>query len=392
MKGCFFKRGKTWSYTIDVGVDPTTGERKQKGKGGFATKKAAQLAAALIMQELEAGTYQDENKILFKDFAEEWLKLYAGTGKVKISTVRVRRHEMGALMPYFANIQLRHITKRAYQNALNGLKEEEYALNTMKGINRTGKMIFEKAMEMGIIKTDPTIYAQVPVVQKTVEELEEEGEIPKYLEKQELALLLQTARDKGITWDYPMFLLLAYSGMRVGEVLALKWKDINSETGEINITKTYYNPTNNMVKFHLLPPKTKTSRRVITVDPIVSAELDKHRSYQNIVKMKFRKVYFDKDFVFTKYEKNPGYPELIKIVETRMARLLKLAGLNTDLTPHSLRHTHTSLLAEAGVDLTQIMERLGHSDDQTTKGIYLHVTKTMKKEASQKFAQLMESL
>lgn len=189
-----------------------------------------------------------------------------------------------------------------------------------------------------------------------------------------------------------MFLLLAYSGMRVGEVLALKWKDINSETGEINITKTYYNPTNNMVKFHLLPPKTKTSRRVITVDPIVSAELDKHRSYQNIVKMKFRKVYFDKDFVFTKYEKNPGYPELIKIVETRMARLLKLAGLNTDLTPHSLRHTHTSLLAEAGVDLTQIMERLGHSDDQTTKGIYLHVTKTMKKEASQKFAQLMESL
>lgn len=58
-----------------------------------------------------------------------------------------------------------------------------------------------------------------------------------------------------------------------------------------------------------------------------------------------------------------------------MARLLKIAGLNGQLTPHSLRHTHTSLLAEAGVGLEQIMDRLGHTDDHTTKNVYLHVTK-----------------
>ena len=75
-----------------------------------------------------------------------------------------------------------------------------------------------------------------------------------------------------------------------------------------------------------------------------------------------------------------------------MRRLLKLAKLNESLTPHSLRHTHTSLLAEAGVGLPEIMDRLGHADDETTKTIYLHVTKPMKKEASQKFSELMKGL
>jgi len=88
----------------------------------------------------------------------------------------------------------------------------------------------------------------------------------------------------------------------------------------------------------------------------------------------------------------PDNPIVIKMVQLRMARLLAIAKLNPDLTPHSLRHTHTSLLAEAGVALEQIMDRLGHSDDQITKNVYLHVTNEMKKEASQKFAQLMRSL
>lgn len=74
-----------------------------------------------------------------------------------------------------------------------------------------------------------------------------------------------------------------------------------------------------------------------------------------------------------------------------MKRLLKLAGLNQELTPHSLRHTHTSLLAEAGISLEQIMHRLGHSSDRITTKIYLHITKPKRKEASQKFGELMRA-
>lgn len=93
-----------------------------------------------------------------------------------------------------------------------------------------------------------------------------------------------------------------------------------------------------------------------------------------------------------KSERQPGYPIVIKTAQLRMARLLALANLNLELAPHSLLHTHISLLAEAGVALEQIMDKLSHSDDQITKRVYLHVTKEMKKEASQKFAELMRSL
>lgn len=91
-------------------------------------------------------------------------------------------------------------------------------------------------------------------------------------------------------------------------------------------------------------------------------------------------------------ERQFGYPIIIKNVLDRMKRLLKIANLNEELTPHSLRHTHTSLLAEARVSLEQIMDRLGHTDDQITKNVYLHVTQETKKEASQKFSELMRSL
>lgn len=102
--------------------------------------------------------------------------------------------------------------------------------------------------------------------------------------------------------------------------------------------------------------------------------------------------YYNQDFIFAKTERHPRYPIVIKMVQLRMARLLTIAKLNPDLTPHSLRHTHTSLLAEAGVALEQIMDRLCHTDDQITKNVYLHVTQEMKKEASDKFSELMRSI
>lgn len=272
---------------------------------------------------------------------------------------------------------------------LNDLKGAD---NTIDGIHRTGRMIFKKAVELDVIKTDPTQYATVPKTQRTIEDIESKKEIPKYLEKEELALFLKTAEEQGLEGDYLTFLTLAYSGMRAGELCALKKTDFNRDEFTVSITKTYYNPTNNVLKYTLLPPKTISSERTIELDPIVFTELDKHLAKQNTVKMRHRKNYHNKDFVFVDMDKNHGYPIYIKKIENRMKRLLKLAGLNETLTPHSLRHSHCSLLAEAGVPLQDIMDRLGHKDDDTTKNVYLHVTKAKKKEASHKFGELMRSL
>ncbi|MDR7074974.1 tyrosine-type recombinase/integrase [Fictibacillus barbaricus] len=402
MKGHFYRRGctcnkkrctcgSTWSFVIDIGRDPSTGRRKQKTKGGFLTKQEAEKAANEFIYELNQGTYVHEASVIFKDFASEWLSMYSEKNSVKPGTIRIRQHEINKLLPYFSLLKLKDITAKRYQDALNDLKEKGYADNTLDGVHRTGRMIFKKAIEMRMIKSDPTEFAYLKKDRKTIEELEEQ-EIPKYMEKEDLALLLKTAAQKGLDLDYLIFLTLSYTGMRAGELVALKWKDIDFEEQTISITKTYYNPTNNTLEYQLVPPKTRKSKRTIVVDKEVIAALKKHMLGQKKVQEHFRESYLDEGFIFAKKEKQPGYPIFVKTVENRMARLLKLAGLNAELTPHSLRHTHTSLLAEAKVGLEEIMDRLGHCDDATTKNVYLHVTKEMKKEASHKFAQLMRNL
>ncbi|MGJ9458529.1 tyrosine-type recombinase/integrase [Oceanobacillus sp. CF4.6] len=395
-RGCKCKKkkcrcGSKWAFLVDIGIDPISGKRKQKGKGGFKTKQEAESAAATLMYELEQGMYVDETNQTFSAFANEWLNIYKDSKDVKPGTIRVRLHEIGKWLPYLAQLKLKDITRKRYQDALNDLKDQGYSDSTRGGINRTGRMIFRKALELELIKKDPTEFAYVKKDKKTVEQLEEE-EVPKYLEKEQLALFLTTARNHGLELDYLVFLILSYTGIRVGELVALKWKDVDFINHTISITKTYYNPNNNTLNYQLVTPKTRKSRRKIIVDEDVIQALMDHKKAQNNVIEKLGDDYYNNDFIFAKTERQYGYPIVIKTVQLRMARLLANAGLNQDLTPHSLRHTHTSLLAEAGVSLEQIMDRLGHSDDQITKNVYLHVTQDMKKEASQKFAELMRSL
>lgn len=393
----FYKRGKTWTYRIEA--KDKNGLRKPITKGGFRTKKAAEEAAAEVTTELKDGTYVKEQDITFDAFSQNWLTEYERSGHsrpVKKGTVRIRKHEIAKLKNYFNLIMMKDITTKQYQDALYDMQDKGFAENTIAGVHGTARMIFGRAIELKVIKEDPTKHARPPKKQETLEDIEAAEEIPKYLEKEELSRFLRIAHDAGLKDDYEIFLTLAYTGMRVGELCALKKSDLNNpDEYDIKITRTYYNPKNNVKQYELVTPKTKASRRVIKSSEKVFKALELLLARQNITKMKKRDIWHqDKDggdFVFT-LKDYPGYPIYIKLVENRMARLLKIAGLNPELTPHSLRHTHTSLLAEAKVSLEEIMERLGHEDDETTKKVYLHVTKAMKKEAAQKFDQLMDNL
>lgn len=387
------QKGDRWMYVIENGVDPKNGARRRIVKKGFLKQKDAKDALR-DFERKASGRNFESNNILFKDLAEEWLDVYSETS-VKISTIRVRTHELGHLNKYFANYKIKDINKKMYQKALNDLKRKEnLAHNTISGIHSTGRMIFKRAIEQDLLLVDPTQFAFIPKDKQTVEDIENQHVEEKYLEKQELKLLLDTAANNGEIDDYVIFLTLAWTGLRAGELVALKWKDINFEEQTINITKTYYNPKNNTKQYKLLPPKTAGSIRKIDVEEEVLMALRKHQLKQKEVKLQVGKDYYDKDFVFGRF--NPpyyGYPHFIKTIENRMDSLLKKTPLiNKRVTPHSLRHTHTSLLAEAGVELLQIMDRLGHSEDETTTQVYLHITKDRKKEASQKFGELMRSL
>ncbi|MNW49937.1 Transposase [compost metagenome] len=378
------KCNATWSFIIDIGQ----GERKQKKKGGFKTKAEAEKAAALLIAEVERGEYSEETKITFGDFTKCWLQMYTNLG-VKPSTLRIRNYEIAKLNLHLEKIKMKDISHKKYQGVINNLGEG-VKYNTLSGIHTTGQMIFEYAVKTETIKKDPTKYTLLKKASLTVEELEQNDDVPKYLEKKQLSLFLETAKSVFSNEIYIIFLTLAYTGMRIGELSALKWRDVNLEEGTISITKTLYNPYNLLRGYTLVPPKSKKSKRIIEIGSTLVDELHKHKQLQEEVRDKL-KSYYDEDFVFCQFGfDNAGYPIYPTLFRRYMSKILERSSLDRNLTPHSLRHTHCSLLAEAGVSLETIMSRLGHSNANTTRNIYLHVTKTKSLEASQKFDDLMK--
>jgi integrase len=138
--------------------------------------------------------------------------------------------------------------------------------------------------------------------------------------------------------------------------------------------------------------KTSGSIRTIRIDDeddLLVTLLKKHKIKQNEIKLRKRMIYHEKGFIFARED---GHPQLRKVVETRLKRLLKKAGIKKNITPHSFRHTHTSLLIEAGVGIKEIQQRLGHTDVNTTMNIYAHMTANMEEKASRQFGKLMKGL
>ncbi|WP_445430143.1 tyrosine-type recombinase/integrase [Bacillus atrophaeus] len=386
------KKGERHMFIIENGVDPQTGKRQRVVRRGFKKLSDAKKAALDLEYTLGKAKLDLKNNILFKDMADEWLTVYSSTDK-KISTIRVRRHEIGLLNQYFGFCKLKDITKKMYQDALTDMKvDKQLSQNTISGIHGTARMIFKRARAQDLIFVDPTEFAYLPKDKKTVEEIENEKIEDKYLEKTELKHFLHTALNSNYE-SYAMLHTLAWTGLRAGELAALKWTDIDFEEKTIKITKTYYNGNNVTKDYQLLPPKTKGSIRIIDVEDEVLRVLKKHKVNQNKVKMQIKHEWYDENFVFGRLN-GPywGYPPFIKTIENRFRNVLKKSNIDKKLTPHTLRHTHTSLLAEAGVDLQRIMNRLGHTEDKTTTQVYLHITKDRKKEASHKFGELMRSL
>ncbi|MEE6450498.1 site-specific integrase [Gottfriedia acidiceleris] len=377
------KEGTKWMFMAYTTIDPMTGKKKRTTRRGFKTKKEAQLAAYELEKEVYHGNFIKEEDILFKNFVPTFIEMYSK--QAKISSVELRKKELKKLLHYFSNIRLKDISKLKYQQALNDLHEKGYVRTTIEGIHTAGRMLFRKAVELEIIKNNPTEFAVVPRKVETVEELEKNEKKIKYLEKKDLALFLNTAKDHGLENDYIFFMILAYTGIRIGELLALKWSDVSFEKNTISITKTMFNPNGNKNDYVLLPPKTKGSIRIIKVDERVMDLLKEHKKEQIMNNLYSEEL----NFVITKYN---GFPEYPNHAPFRMKRLLKICGIKENLTPHSLRHTHTSLLIEAGVGIKEIQQRLGHTDINTTMNIYAHLTNDMEEKASKKFSSLMENL
>lgn len=383
-----YKRGKKWAYRIYAGIDPVTGKEIKRSKSGFLKEKDAKLAAALVERQINNGDYIQPSKITFESLCDNWEGHYISQG-AKESSLRARKIALKHIISELGYLPIQRITKKSYQDTIDALADK-FSVNYVSSIHSSAHMVFEYARENRLIQDNPASGVKLPKKKVTVEELESGQAVnEKYLEKVELGEFLTVAKNEGLEADLLTFTLLAYTGLRVGEMVALKWSEIDLSNHTLRVIRTYYNPTNNKLKYQLLTPKTEKSIRTITIDPLLIGLLQEYKKQQQQTMKDNKPFYHDNGFIFAT---NEGYPKTIKNISTRMQRLLKKTTIKKHLTPHSFRHTHTSLLAQAGVSLPEIMERLGHDDEDTTKKIYLHVTKDMKKEASTKFGNLMKDL
>jgi len=381
------KDGQKWMFKILVGTHPVTGRPKQTTRRGFQTKKEAQAAAAKMEAEIKGGTFVRESDITFIDFVPVWFKYYKRL--VKKSTVETRVTGVKILAPFLGQIKIKNIHKRMYIDVLHELFDQGKSDNTIKMIHATASLIFKFALAEGYVQQNPTLDIDFRFLKQRETELKEDE---KFLEKEDLATFLRHAKENHYPQDYPMFLTLAFTGLRRGELAVLKWDDIDFEEQTISVTKTYYSETKRGNDVTPSPPKTPKAIREIDVDHFVIEELRKLKLWQREFKMQYRQTYKEFGYVFINTHFYPGYPIDPYRVYEHMIEILDNMEYPAKLSPHSLRHTHASLCIEAGIELRDISDRLGHEDMSTLTKIYAHTTKGQRKKVARKFNDMMQKV
>ncbi|MDQ0719753.1 integrase [Paenibacillus sp. W4I10] len=370
------KQGYKWVCVGDAQPDPYTGKRKQISRRGDTKKEALARVNKVIGDLNSYGIDAQKNKkITFEMVAKEWLSTYS-KGRIKQRTLDQRESTINALCKYLAQVKIEKITHQQYQDILNDYDNKGYSTSAIITLNSVANMIFKHAIKNKMRQDNPCFGAIIPKKTRTVEEIENDLIAEKYFEKNELIEFLDATKKHGQYQDLEMFYLLTFSGMRSGEMCALKWKDINFETNEIRITKTIYSKNDNRDNYLITPPKTEGSIRTIEIDSDIMRLLEKHRANQkNIMNSS------DSNFVFCRKNRYPFFP---KIILEHMKKILLHTTISKPATPHIFRHTHISMLAEAGADLKSTMGRVGHTNAKTTLQVYTHVTDKMKKDTSNK--------
>lgn len=387
--------GSSWICRADGPTKPN-GSRNQVERRGKTQREAKKKVEDEIARQENTGINQKLAKtITFDKVALEWMRIYIASG-AKAGSIRIRNSEVKLLNKYLENVPIVNVTFNFYQNILismssDGNNGKPYSLNTLLGVNVCAGMIIKYAIRNKLTNEDPRIGAVIPRKQFTVEELENETTEETYFESDELSSFLSVVINKGLKLDLERFYTLAFSGMRPGELCALKKSDLNFDNNTIRISKTLTNNNNNMRKYLL--DTTKTNKvRVIDMDVKVMSMLkrlvvknDKHR-------MKYRTLlegFHDEEFVFCRPN---GYPYSPGDLRKRMTRLMSGVKTDKELTPHDFRHTHISMMTESGVKLPTIMDRVGHSDPKTTLKVYTHVTNKMKEESVTKVTSLHKDI
>jgi phage integrase family protein len=373
------KKGETrYLFQTYLGIDPATGKEKRTTRRGFKTIKEAKAVERDLLLDVEENGFsnnKDSQNPTFAEVAELWLESYKST--VKPTTYQNTKKKLDVMIDsYFTDMKIKQISVAYCQKVAIKLSNR-YVLysNYYSVISR----IFKYATSLDIIKSNPLDKIIKPK-NKPLKGKEN------YYTKQELTDFLKVSKANFKPVDYTFFHLLAFSGLRTGEAIGLMWSDVDFENKRLSISRTAVVIGK---KQTVQDPKTKRSKRVITLD-------DETLNVLKLWKRQQIKEYFhvgvpykhDLNYIFTN---DIGGWLLAATMKVKLSRFFCKHKELKKISPHGFRHTHASLLFEAGVTAKIISDRLGHNNVQITLDMYTHINDNQRVEVVDQFMDFIRS-
>lgn len=384
------KRGNTYRIRASAGYD-VNGEQIRPS---MTWKPAPGMTAKQIAKELErqkvlfdervsAGVAQDAN-IKFQDFADQWMTGYAEK-QLKIKTINGYRKLLVRINQAIGHIKLKDL-KTGHLNSFYANLEEEgmnlhtggrLSANSVRAYHRVISSILSKAVKWGYIPFNPAMNAELPK--------QEPREAP-HLEEEEARRLLELLHNEPMKYR-AMITFDLLSGLRRGELLGLRWCDVDFQNQTVTIVQTSSYVSGKGV--YTDTPKNKTSIRHLKLSRSVFLMLQEYKEWQDMQRAACGDSWRDKDGrVFTGDDGAPVHPDALT---KWFSGFVKRAGL-PKVSIHSLRHTYASLMIADGTPLIVVSRRLGHAQTSTTANIYAHVIASADERAAQvteKFADVV---
>jgi integrase len=371
MRGSILKRKTGYFIVYDA-------PRKWEGKTGCHTRnrkwekvpapntrKHAERLLAERLSQLHRGEFVEPTKITFATFADKWIEKYARVQVRPSTLVLYEGFLKNHLDPVFGNMVLAKIGTEDIQGFKAGKTAAGLSPSTVKQLLGTLRQIFNHAIEWDYIHTNPAKHVKNPKILKS-----EMG----FLTPDEVRVLLAHVPNR---W-YAFFLTAITTGLRVGELLAMKWGNL-----DWNIEKYYVKET--MLRAMgghasgFAPPKTDTSAAPINLTPSCIKALQQHRRRQSEDRLKSGGSYQDLDLIFATPIGTPL--DSCNIVKKIFHPALKAAGLHR-IRFHDLRHTCASLLINQGESPKYIQSQLRHASIDMTFDRYGHLFPDAGKEAA----------
>jgi integrase len=347
---------------FDLGIDPVTGRRGTRYASLKGTKRDAQAKLTELLSEHARGVLVDPSKETLSAFLDRWNRDWA-TNNVSPKT-RERyiqlisnqiKPNVGA-MP-IQKIRATHLNELYAKLMLSGsIAGGPLAALTVGHVHRLLRRVFGHAAEWGVITTNPVAVVKPPrVAQPEIEIIRED----------EVRLVLDTlcARNPSL---YAIATTALATGMRRGELCALRWKDVALETGIVRVERSLEQTATGL---RFKEPKTKRGRRAINIPGATVAVLRAHwkASQEHRLALGMGRSSPD-DLVFPMWDGSPRKPNTLSNDWLRAS-----AVIGRRISLHALRHTHASGLIAAGIDILTISRRLGHANPSVTLGVYGHL-------------------